>query len=102
MNNAIKRYFDLYKDSEVTTPKYFFWIKSQRFSATNWERNENKLKMGKLSSKRIGKNHGKQPYKTELSISNFRTNLDPKIEKDKWYTNFKNNIFLWVWNCWVK
>ena len=39
--------------------------------------------MGKLSSKRIGKNHGKQPYKTELSISNFRTNLDPKIEKDK-------------------
>ena len=37
--------------------------------------------MGKLSLKRIGKNHWKQPYKTELSISNFRTNLDPKIEK---------------------
>ena len=35
--------------SEVTAPKLFFWIKPQRFSVTNWERNENKLNMGTLS-----------------------------------------------------
>ena len=33
--------------------------------------------------KEFGKNHWNQPYKTELSIYNFRTNLGPKIEKDK-------------------